>query len=164
MRKKINDFLSFSFINLNPRIRVLVQEIILIGLGIIVNIFKRNQAILPSFGMLVGVFLVIIAFVIHRYSQRVLKEAHKSSVEIKKIVKEGIYSKIRHPIYASLMIMDIGFVFLLQIAWLFILVVIFAFFNIATIYKEEEILLKKFKQEYKEYMTKVPWRLVPNIY
>lgn len=70
----------------------------------------------------------------------------------KKLVKEGIYSKIRHPIYLSFNIISIGFIILIQDWFLLILY----FFGAIGLYNqaiiEEELLTQQFGNIYLKYI------------
>jgi len=70
----------------------------------------------------------------------------------KKLVKEGIYSKTRHPIYLSFNIISIGFIMLIQDWLLLILYLIGAIglYNQAII--EEQLLIQQFGDTYLKYI------------
>ena len=79
-----------------------------------------------------------------------------------KLVTSGIYSKIRHPIYLSVIIAFLGistFFYALNLYIVWIIAVLFLIFKIS---KEETYLLKKFP-EYAEYRQK-SWKLMPYLY
>ena len=80
------------------------------------------------------------------------------------LVTNGIFQYIRHPHYTSLLIVGFGLaLFFYSIAALLI-----AFISIPimiwSIYDEEKLLIKQFGEEYKKYMKKVPWRIIPRIF
>jgi protein-S-isoprenylcysteine O-methyltransferase Ste14 len=92
------------------------------------------------------------------------KQAHNKSSEIKNIVTNGIYSRLRHPIYLSLIIMNIGIALAFN-SWISLFfAIIFALSWILTALEEEKYLLNKFGGEYEEYMKNVRWRLIPGIF
>lgn len=70
-----------------------------------------------------------------------------------KLVKSGIYGKIRHPIYLSFNIFCIGFILVLLDLLLLILYIIGAIGLYIQAIDEEKILLEYFGNEYKEYMS-----------
>ncbi len=70
----------------------------------------------------------------------------------KKLVKSGIYAKIRHPIYLSFNILCIGFNMILLDWFLLILYIIGAIGLYFQAIDEETILLEFFGQEYDTYM------------
>lgn len=69
-----------------------------------------------------------------------------------KLVKTGIYSKIRHPIYLSFYLICLGFLFIIQDWILFGLFFIGAIGLYLQALSEEKELLEVFQEEYKEYM------------
>ena len=93
----------------------------------------------------------------HFFDCLVIKEQHQ-------LIPSGIYSKVRHPIYTSYLLLFISFCTLLQ-SWLslgfLVLVSIIWFGNRITI--EEEILNEEFGNAYHAYQEKTK-RLIPLIY
>ena len=80
------------------------------------------------------------------------------------LVTEGIFQQIRHPHYTSLLIIGFGLAFFfyslfaLAIATLAIPVIIWSILD------EEKLLVKQYGKEYKTFMKKVPWRIIPKIF
>jgi len=73
-----------------------------------------------------------------------------------KLIRDGIYSKVRHPIYLSGLIFSLGFALIagnLYGVLFFILVIIALGIRIK---KEERELITKFGEEYKEYSKETP--------
>jgi protein-S-isoprenylcysteine O-methyltransferase Ste14 len=78
------------------------------------------------------------------------------------IVCQGIYKTLRHPIYAGYLVTHAAFLVAHPSAWnLAVLVVSDAALMIRAVY-EERTLAKD--AEYAEYMTRVPWRVVPGVF
>jgi protein-S-isoprenylcysteine O-methyltransferase Ste14 len=81
-----------------------------------------------------------------------------------RVVKDGIYSIIRHPAYTGLWLVNLGFISVFASVFSFA-----AFFVLglpALIYRikvEEQMLVEEFGQEYRDYCTKTK-RLIPFIY
>ncbi|MBW1808005.1 MAG: isoprenylcysteine carboxylmethyltransferase family protein [Deltaproteobacteria bacterium] len=81
-----------------------------------------------------------------------------------RVVKQGIYSVIRHPAYTGLWLVNLGFISVFASVFSFA-----AFFLLglpALVYRikiEEQMLVDEFGQEYKDYCTKTK-RLIPFIY
>lgn len=65
-----------------------------------------------------------------------------------KLVKNGLYKRIRHPIYLSGIITFIGFSFVYRQIWLFIVIAVLIIIQIIRAKAEEKILIKKFGQDY----------------
>ncbi len=99
----------------------------------------------------------ILYFVYFFYNaSRIHKQARKSVVKINKIIKSGVYGSVRHPIYSAAIILSYGIFLYLQglrslvsVTWMTIVLV-------GWMRLEEKFLIKKFGNEYKEYMKKVP--------
>jgi len=80
------------------------------------------------------------------------------------LITEGIFEHIRHPHYTSLIIIGFGLaLFFYSIAALIIAVIAIPIM-IWSIVDEEKMLLKQYGKEYKEYMKKVRWRMIPLIF
>jgi len=79
-------------------------------------------------------------------------------------VTTGIYSKIRHPGYLGLILMYLGVAFLFHNILANVVAVILSFLQILTALAEERFLIKKFGEEYKEYMRRVPWGFIPKVF
>jgi protein-S-isoprenylcysteine O-methyltransferase Ste14 len=153
-----------KYLLLNPFMKgnIEIGIIILSGIvSIMLDLWK-----IPFFPVIniTGGFLLLLSFLFHGYCENYHKQAHDNTREIKNIVTTGIYSKLRHPIYLSLIIMNISTAFIFN-SWLSLFFgIIFSISWIFTALKEEIFLLKKFGEEYKEYMEKVHWRIIPGIF
>jgi protein-S-isoprenylcysteine O-methyltransferase Ste14 len=94
---------------------------------------------------------------------KVHTHAHEQSKEIERLVTNGIYSRMRHPGYSSLILMYVGF----ALAWgkviILIPVALFIILTLLTAIREEVTLREKFKEEYEDYAKRVPWRFIPGI-
>jgi protein-S-isoprenylcysteine O-methyltransferase Ste14 len=80
------------------------------------------------------------------------------------LVTGGIFQYIRHPHYVSILIVGFG----LALFFYSLSALIIAFISIPimiwSILDEEKLLISQFGEKYKEYMKKVPWRLIPRIF
>jgi protein-S-isoprenylcysteine O-methyltransferase Ste14 len=80
------------------------------------------------------------------------------------LITEGIFKYIRHPHYASLLIIGFGIalfsfsLFALSIAIIAVPIMVWSIID------EERLLLKKYGDEYEKYKKKVPWRIIPRIF
>jgi protein-S-isoprenylcysteine O-methyltransferase Ste14 len=69
-----------------------------------------------------------------------------------KIISRGLYSKIKHPLYLSQLLVLGGAILYIddsRLWWLFIAISILQFYRSK---KEEKVLLEKFGDDYKNYM------------
>lgn len=153
-----------KFLLAKPTIRMLIEWPILIGIGIAGSLFNWQRIPFSPISNIAGFTILIIGFIIHEYSHKIHKQAHSQSQEIRGLVTRDIYSKIRHPGYLGLILIYFGFAIAWGIVWLLIPVVIFTLLNILTAIREESMLTRKFGEEYKKYMKKVPWRFIPGIF
>lgn len=156
--------LKNSLLDMNPRNRILIQEILLISIGIVGS--KSNWYELPFLPYInyLGYALIFIAVVLHKNAHHSLDQAHQKSAEINNIVTYGIYSKIRHPIYLSFIIMDVGIGLAFGILPLLIVVIIFCYFHVLIALREEHFMIKKFPVQYTDYIKKVPYRIIPKVF
>jgi len=80
------------------------------------------------------------------------------------LVTDGIFRYIRHPHYTSLIIVGFGLAFFFySIAALFIAIIAVPIM-IWSIFDEEKLLIKQYGEEYKQFMKKTPWRIIPKIF
>ena len=80
------------------------------------------------------------------------------------LVTDGIFRYIRHPHYTSLIIVGFGLAFFFySIVALFIAVIAIPIM-IWSIFDEEKLLIKQYGEEYKQFMKKTPWRIIPKIF
>jgi protein-S-isoprenylcysteine O-methyltransferase Ste14 len=80
------------------------------------------------------------------------------------LVTDGIFQYIRHPHYTSVLIVGFGLAFFFFS--LFALVIAFLAIPIMiwSILDEEKLLTRQYGEPYKEYMKKVPWRMIPKVF
>lgn len=81
-----------------------------------------------------------------------VSETHKTD----KIIKTGLYSKVRHPQYLGAIFAHIGFSILFAGIYSLILSILVIFYNYITAWKEEKELIKEFGEDYKTYKKRVP--------
>ena len=80
------------------------------------------------------------------------------------LVTDGIFQYIRHPHYTSLLIVGFGLAFFFFSLFALLIAVIAIPIMIWSIVDEEKLLIKQYGNEYKKYMKKVPWRMIPKIF
>ncbi len=84
-------------------------------------------------------------------------------VDSQKLVKDGYYKHIRHPLYLGEILRNLGIVSVFSSGIGILLVMIGAIFLIFRIKTEEEMLLEAFGSEYEDYERKTK-RLIPYVY
>jgi len=80
------------------------------------------------------------------------------------LITEGIFQHIRHPHYASLLIIGFGLALFFFSLFALLIAIIAIPIMIWSIFDEEKLLIKQYGKEYKEYMKTVPWRIIPKIF
>jgi protein-S-isoprenylcysteine O-methyltransferase Ste14 len=148
--------------------RVTTQENILLGLLFLAMFFVpliysatswldfANYS-LPNWTGWMGTALLILALFVFWRSHADLGLNWSPSLEIRtehKLITNGIFGYIRHPMYASQWIWVIAQPFLLQ-NWIagFLNLFIFTAFYILRVRDEEKMMLDTFGDEYREYMN-----------
>jgi len=117
-------------------------------------------------GLALGIFAVVINAWSHRTLSRKLGEDFDPALRLLKVpalVKEGPYSRLRHPIYLAYLLMQIS-VLLLTANWFIGLCGIAIIISVIAIRvpEEERLLVEQFGDEYREYM-KHTWRFFPRL-
>ncbi len=114
---------------------------------------------LPTWAGWLGVVLIILALIIFWRAHADLKTNWSPSLEIREkheLITHGIYSHIRHPMYASQWLWVIAQPLLLQnwlAGWLDLLV--FMLFYVLRVRAEEKLMIDNFGDQYRDYMKKV---------
>jgi len=85
------------------------------------------------------------------------------TVEGQRLVTDGLYRRIRHPLYLGEMTRNLGFTLILTSGYGFALVLLGSVFLLFRIPREERMMLEEFGDEYREYMRRT-WRLIPHVY
>jgi protein-S-isoprenylcysteine O-methyltransferase Ste14 len=149
--------------------RISITEQILLGLLLIGNLILpliysftnwldfANYS-LPAWMGWLGVFLLPCSLYIFARSHTDLKSNWSPSLEIRQdhtLVTNGIYSTIRHPMYASQWVWVIAQILLLQ-NWLAgpIGLIVFTPFYFLRVRAEEKMMLDTFGDQYRAYMNK----------
>jgi protein-S-isoprenylcysteine O-methyltransferase Ste14 len=83
--------------------------------------------------------------------------------EGQRLVTDGLYRRIRHPLYLGEITRHLGFTLILTSSYGFALVLLGSVFLLFRIQREERMMLEEFGDEYREYMAHT-WRLIPHIY
>ena len=100
----------------------------------------------------------------HVLSERDHREAHKSAKIISAVVDSGMYGKIRHPLYAGLIVSNLGIGLAFGVYWTLGLAVLFSVLYLVTVVEEEKYLLESLGDEYAAYKERVRWRMIPGIF
>jgi len=142
----------------------MVESVILIGTGICGLIFSWTKFSIFPVSNIVGGVLIVLAFAFHGWAEKDLKQAHEQPGDIDTIVTTGIYAKIRHPLYLSLIVLNVGIALAFGVMITFVIGLLTIIHWIITSLKEEDVLLQKFPNEYTRYKQEVRWRMIPGIF
>ena len=133
--------------------------IILIGpITPLYNIFK-----IPYLDLIYSIIIGIIIFLIGSYIY-FKWEIFWHKTYHGQLVTEGIFKKIRHPHYTSLIVIGFGLSFFFYSIVCLFLAFIAVFIMIISILDEEKRLLRKYGKDYKDFMKKTPYRIIPYIF
>ena len=80
------------------------------------------------------------------------------------LVTDGIFTYIRHPHYTSLLIIGYGLALFFTSPITLLLATIAVPLMILSIKKKKKLLIKQYGKDYKKFMKKTPWRLIPKIF
>lgn len=106
-----------------------------------------------------GVIILIIGFYIYWKWQFFWYRKYNGQ-----LVTEGLFKNVRHPHYASVIIIGIGLSFFFYSLFAFVISIIAIPIMIVSILDEERLLLRQYGKEYEEFMKKTRWRMIPKIF
>ncbi len=100
---------------------------------------------------LTGLLLMVPSLVLFSLARIQLGNSFNVKAVATKLVTEGLYKKIRHPIYLFAQIFLLGFFIFLQNFYLLIPWVLIIFMQKIRSIKEDKVLEEKFGDEYRQY-------------
>ena len=130
------------------------------GLGV-----RFSWYFLPTPVIIVGACLFIVAYIL--YAEILRENTYLSrTIEVQenqRVIDTGLYGIVRHPMYATTLLLFLSMPIVL--GSLYSLVIFLAYpFIIAKRLKNEEKFLEENLEGYREYKTKVKYRLIPFIW
>lgn len=143
---------------------MVVEWPIIIIVAVLGEVFDWSKIPFSPYSNIIGGVVIAGALVFHTYCHQVHHKAHQQSSIIDSIVSTGIFGRIRHPMYLSLILLYFGFAIAWGILWLFLPAFLLSILTIFTAIREEEFLVQKLGSQYKEYMKTVPWRFIPGVF
>jgi protein-S-isoprenylcysteine O-methyltransferase Ste14 len=147
-----------------PTIRMVIEFPIIVIIGILGELCSWTRIPWSPYSNLAGGAIFLGGWIFHLYCHRVHKQAHDHSQHIEGLVTTGVFSKMRHPMYLSLMLMYLGLAIAWGILWMLPASLLFSAITVLIAIREEEFLLRKFGHQYEQYMQAVPWRFIPKIF
>jgi len=113
-------------------------------------------------GVGAGLVLLIAMVVVRAIAQRELG-AHPALRQKSNLVTTGIYSRVRHPMYLSNILLAVGWALLFRGIHALLCVPIWTLCYVIITFFEEKGLEKEYGEEYREYRRRVPWRIIPRL-
>lgn len=98
-----------------------------------------------------GVIVAILGYVLLITARLQLGRSFSVSPQAKALVTQGLYARIRNPIYVSVGVMWIGIIVALHLYWLFLPLILLLIAQIIRSGKEARVLEEKFGQAYLDY-------------
>ena len=160
---KSSNFLDAFFLS-NRYYPGMAEKIVLVGTGICGLVFSWKTFPVFPLSRILGGFLILLAYAFHRWTEKDHKQAHKEPQDIDTIVTTGVHSKIRHPLYISLIAMNIGIALAFGVMITFVMALLTIIHWIVTALREEAVLLQTFPHDYKRYKQEVRWRMIPGVF
>lgn len=115
---------------------------------------------------IIGFLIVLIGALLSFYGKLQMKESWSAYTKPNDkivIIDKGLYSIIRHPIYLFSILMTIGTVLIFPFWWNFLCGFLMKILYILKMMFEEDMLIRTVP-EYKNYMKRVKYRLIPFLF
>lgn len=127
--------------------------------------YRYSWIILPKLVVIIASVIFILAYILYA---EVLRENEYLSrtVEVQenqKVIDTGLYKIVRHPMYASTILLFLAMPLVLGSLISFVISLVYPFIIAKRIKNEEEVLEKEL-EGYKEYKNKVKYKIIPFIW
>ena len=113
--------------------------------------------------LIISVFLGITIFLLGTFVY-FKWEIHWTKTYKGQLVIDGIFKYIRHPHYTSVLVVNFGLAFFFYSTAALLIAVLSIPLMIWSILDEEKLLINQYGNEYKEFMKKTPYRIIPKIF
>lgn len=127
--------------------------------------YKYNWIVIPNSVVIVSSVIFIIAYILYaevlrenRYLSRTIEVQ-----ENQKVVDTGLYGIVRHPMYATTILLFLSMPLVLGSIISFVIFLVYPFIIAKRIKNEEEVLEKEF-DGYSDYKKKVKYKMIPFIW
>ena len=147
-----------------PTHRMAVEWPILVIVAVLGEMFSWSKIPFSPYSNILGGIVIVGALTFHAYCHRAHRKAHEQSSSIDSIVSTGVFARIRHPMYLSLILMYFGFAIAWGVLWIFLPAFLFSILTVLTAIREEQFLVRKLDSQYEEYMRQVHWRFIPRVF
>ena len=145
---------------INLSLLIIVISFVVTGLD-----FKYDFSRLPNSAVIVGSITLVISYGL--FIEVMRENTYLSKIveiqENQKVIDTGLYSIVRHPMYMATTILYLSFPIVLGSLLAFIILLPFPFILVRRIKNEEDV-LEKGLDGYKEYKQKVKYKMIPFIW
>jgi protein-S-isoprenylcysteine O-methyltransferase Ste14 len=135
---------------LRLNISTLALAVIVLGLAV----FRHSWLQPWTRWQIVGLAISVPAFAVFGLARIQLGSAFSVKAKASTLVTEGIYARIRHPIYVFGGLMVVGIVIYVGRPWWLLIFVVLIPLQFLRVRKEEHVLEAKFGEAYREYKRK----------
>ncbi|MFZ2030740.1 MAG: isoprenylcysteine carboxylmethyltransferase family protein [Vitreimonas sp.] len=130
--------------------------------GACATLFLRPVTMPPLGPKEIGWVIQAVGFVGALWCKAALFRNFGVAPAIRGVEVRGPYALLRHPMYASYFIAQLGFLFAFPTVWNAAIIAAWAAIQVLRINAEERML--KTETRYQTYATRVRWRLIPHVY
>ena len=127
--------------------------------------YRFDWYVLPKSLSIIGAVIFLVAYAL--YAEVMRENAYLSrTIEVQenqKVIDSGLYGIVRHPMYAATLLLFLAMPIILGSLISFVIFLVYPLL-IAKRIKNEEMVLEKNLPGYKEYKTKVKYRMIPYIW
>ncbi len=127
--------------------------------------YKYSWIIIPKSVVIISSVIFIIAYIL--YAEVLRENAYLSRTikveENQKVVDTGLYRIVRHPMYATTILLFLSMPLVLGSVISFVIFLVYPFIIAKRIKNEEEVLERELKG-YSEYKKKIKYRMIPFIW
>lgn len=130
--------------------------------GACATLFLRPAVIAPLGPQEIGWALQVVGFVGALWCKAALFRNFGVAPAIRGVEVRGPYAFLRHPMYASYLVAQLGFLYAFPTLWNVAIVGVWMLIQMLRINAEERML--KTEPAYRAYAARIRWRLVPFVY
>ena len=127
--------------------------------------YRYNWIILPNYIVIISSIIFILAYIL--YAEVLRENTYLSrTIEVQenqKVIDTGLYGIVRHPMYMATILLFLSMPLILGSIISFVIFLIYPFIIAKRIKNEEEV-LEKGLDGYKEYKEKVTYKMIPFIW
>lgn len=120
---------------------------------------------LPIYVNIIGTVIFILSYILYAVvlKQNTFLSRTIEVVDAQYVIDTGLYSLVRHPMYTATIFLFLAMPLVLGSLLSFVIFMVYPFIIVLRI-KNEEMVLSRELVGYKEYLTKVKYRLIPYIW